>query len=95
MLVNPKRNEQFVVNCFSKKMEKNNQPSLTFNGDNVQCAISLKHLGLVFDSKLDFNEHINNNRNKYNEIISYGVFLFLARKTSLTVYKLRLRRYRL
>ena len=39
MLVNPKRNEQFVVVCFSKKMEKNNQPSLTFNGDNVQLLL--------------------------------------------------------
>lgn len=84
MLVNPKRNEQFVVNCFSKKMEKNNQPSLTFNGDNVQCAISLKHLGLVFDSKLDFNEHINNNRNKYNEIISYGEAFFVSGQENFT-----------
>ena len=84
MLVNPKRNEQFVVVCFSKKMEKNNQPSLTFNGDNVQGAISQKHLGLVFDSKLDFNEHIKKKRNKCNEIISYEEAFFVSIQENFT-----------
>ena len=31
---------------------------------NVQLATSQKHLGLVLDSKLDFNEHIENKINK-------------------------------
>ena len=29
---------------------------------NVQLATSQKHLGLVLDSKLDFNEHIENKK---------------------------------
>ena len=44
---------------FSQKRDKENYPSLTFNGDKVQSVPCQKHLGLILDSKLDFNEHIN------------------------------------
>ena len=58
-------------------------------GDNVQPAVSQKHLGLVLDSKLDFNKHINNKINKCNKIIGImkKLFLFLSQKTLLTIYK--------
>ena len=57
MLFNPDPNKQAVEILFSKKHEKDNYQPMNFNGDNVQTAISQKHLGLVLDSKLDFNEH--------------------------------------
>ena len=88
MLFNLDPNKQAVEIIFSKKHEKNNCPPLNFNGINVQTAISQKHLGLVLDSKLDFNEHISNKINKCNKII--GIMkkfpLFLSRKTLLTIY---------
>ena len=65
-------------------------PPLNFNGDRVvQTAISQKHLDLVLDSKLDFNEHIRNKINKCNNIIGImkKLSLFLSRKTLLTAYK--------
>ena len=52
-------NKQAVKILFSKIHEKDNYPPLSFNGNNLQTAISQKHLGLVLDSKLDFNEHKN------------------------------------
>ena len=55
ILFNPDPNKQAAEILFSKNHEKDNYPPLNFNGDNVQTAISQKHLGLVFDSKLDFN----------------------------------------
>ena len=55
MLFNPDPNKQAIEVCFSKKHKKVNYSSLFFNGDKVQ-----KHLGLVLDSKLGFNEHVNN-----------------------------------
>ena len=58
--------KQAVEILFSKKHEKDNYLPLNFNGDNVQTAISQKHLGLVLDSKLDFNELRNNKINKCN-----------------------------
>ena len=99
MLFNPDPNKQAVEILFSKKQhEKENYPPLNFNRDNVQAAISQKHLSLVLDSKLNFIEHISNNINKEhiankinkcNKII--GIMkkfsLFLSRKILLTFYK--------
>ena len=89
MLFNPDPNKQAVEMLFSKKREKDNYPLLTFNGDKIQTAISQKHLRLVLDSKLDFNEHISNKINKCNKVI--GIMkkhsLFLSRKTLLKNYK--------
>ena len=49
MLSNPDPNKQVVEILFSEKHGKDNYPPLNFNGDNVQTAISQKHLGLVLD----------------------------------------------
>ena len=90
MLFNPDHNKQAVEILFSKKRhEKDNYPPLNFNDNKVQTAISQKHLGLVLDSKLDFNEHISNKINKCNKIIGImkKLSLFLSRKTLLTIYK--------
>ena len=89
MLFNPDPNKQAVEILFSKKQhEKDNYPPLNFNGDNIQTAISQEHLGLVLDSKLDFNEHISNKINKCNKIIVImkKLSLFLLRKI-LQTYK--------
>ena len=67
MLFNSDFNKQAVEIIFSKNREKDNYPPLTFNGDNVQITISQKHLSLVLDSKLGFNEHISNKINKCNK----------------------------
>ena len=62
---------------------------MTFSSDKVQSVPCQKHLGLILDSKLDFNEHINNKISKFNKII--GVMKkfssTLSRKTLLTIYK--------
>ena len=50
MLFSPDPNKQAVEIIFSRKHEKDNYPPLNFNGDNVQTAISQKHLGLLLDS---------------------------------------------
>ena len=90
MLFNPDLNKRAVVILSSKQHEKENYPRLTFNDDNIQTAISQKHLGLVLDSKLDFNEHnISNKINKCSKIIGImkKLSLFLSWKTLLTIYK--------
>ena len=50
---------------------------------------SQKHLGLVLDSKLNFNEHIESKITKCNKIIGLMKKLsqFLSRKSLLTIYK--------
>ena len=69
MLFNPDPSKQAIEICFSHKRDNVSYPSLVFNDNKVQLANSQKHLGLILDSKLDFNEHIDNKINKCNKII--------------------------
>lgn len=54
---------------FSHRGNKKNYPSRKFNITNVQSAATQKHLGLIFASKLNFNEYIDNKINKCNNVI--------------------------
>ena len=62
---------------------------MNFNGLNVQTVISQNHLGLVLDSKLDFNEQISKKIYKCDKIIGITkkLCLFLSRKVLLTICK--------
>ena len=64
MFFNPDPIKQTIEVCFSHKRDKVVYPPLHFNNNDVQSANSQKHLGLVLDSKLDFNEHVNNEIDK-------------------------------
>ena len=69
MSFNPDPNKQAIEVCFSNKCDKGNYPPLHFNSTNVQVADSQKYLGIVSDSKLNFNEHIESKITKCNKII--------------------------
>ena len=66
---NPDPNKQTIEVRFSSKRNKENYPLLQFNSTDVQIADRQKHLGLILDSKLDFNEHIESKITKCNKII--------------------------
>ena len=89
MLFNPDPVKQAIEVCFSHKWDKVVYPPLQFNNNDVQSANSQKHLGLVLDSKLDFNEHVNNKINKCNKSIGImkKLSLTLSRNSLLTIYK--------
>ena len=89
MLFNPDPSKQAIEICFSHKCDNENYPSLVFNDTKVQLAHNQKHLGLILDFKLDFNEDIGNKINKFNKIIGImkRLSLFLSRKSLLTIYK--------
>ena len=89
MLFNPDPSNQAIEICFSHKPENKNYPSLIFNDTKVELATSQKHLGLILDSRLDFNEHIDYKINKCNKIIGImkRLSLTLSRKTLLTICK--------
>ena len=63
MLFNPDPIKEAIEACFSYKRHKVVYPPLQFNNNYVQSAHSKTHLGLVLDSKLEFNEHVNNKIN--------------------------------
>ena len=59
MAFNPDPTKQAVELIFSQKKTKPCHPPLSFNGAQVQLTDNHKHLGLSLDSKLTFENHIN------------------------------------
>ena len=62
---------------------------MIFNNKERQSAPAQKHLGLIFDSKLDFNQHIDDKIIKCNKIIGTmrRLSMTLFRKGLLAIYK--------
>ena len=89
MFFNPDPNKQAREVCFSNTRNKRKYPTFHFNSAKIQVADSQKHLGLVLDSKLNFNEHIESKIIKYIKIIGLIKKLsqILSRKNLLTIYK--------
>ena len=67
----------------------NNLPILTFSGEAIQSIKSHKHLGLILDSKLDFNQHLKAKIDKANMGIQVirKLYTYLPRNTLLNIYK--------
>ena len=59
MEFNPDPNKQAIELLFSCKRNSPNHSSLFFNGTVVPKVNEQKHLGLVLDSKLSFERHLN------------------------------------
>ena len=51
---------------FSRKCQKANHSSVYFNNNSLQKVLSQKHLGRYLDTKLNFQEHLNNARSNNN-----------------------------
>ena len=90
MLFNPDPIKQAIEVCFPHKCDKEVYPPLKFRNNDIQSANCQKHLGLALDSKLDFNEHVNNKINKCNKSLSTTKKLSsdLSRNSLLTIYKI-------
>ena len=84
---NPKKQAQEVI--FSKKVESNNPLPLTFNKTEVRTCQSQKHLGLVLDERLNFNEHIKSKISKCDKFIGITKILSISfpRNALLRIYK--------
>ena len=63
-------NKQAIEVRVPNKHDKEKYPSLQFNSTDIQIADSQKHLGLILDSKLNFNEDIGSKITKFNRIIA-------------------------
>ena len=58
MSFNPDPVKQAQEIIFSHKTSKRNHPGLMFNNNIVNLTTNHKHLGMIFDSKLSFDEHL-------------------------------------
>ena len=89
MQFNPDRNKQAQELNFSKKAGNQKSLDLTFNKSNMVSFPSVKHLGMLLDSRLNFNEHVHRKTNKCYKIIGLikKFSIYLPREALLRIYK--------
>ena len=76
---------------FSRKLVSNNlsHPPVNFNNSNITRCSHQKHLGVVLDSNLNFNTHIDQKIKKCNKMIGLirRISVNLPRNALFTLYK--------
>ena len=89
MIFNPDTSKQAQEVVFSRKTEKVNHMSLTFNVKPVAQTSHQKHFGLYIDEKLNFSNHIKEIISKVNKGIGIirKLRYILPRNALLTIYK--------
>ena len=90
MSFNPDPTKQAQEIIFSRKTSQRNHPGLMFNNSIVNVTSIHKHLGMIFDSKLSFDEHL---KSVLKKKISKTIGLLrklqgiLPRTSLITIYK--------
>ena len=89
MSFNPDPSKQAQEVIFSRKLKKVTHPPLVFNNANVSQRKSQKHLGIILDSKLTFEDHYKTVLSKTNRTIGLLRKLqdLLPREALITIYK--------
>ena len=83
----PKKQAQEVI--FSRKSKATSHPPLVFNNNNVMQVASRKHLGIILDTRLSFQKHLETVLCKINKTIGLIRKLqnLLPRSALITLYK--------
>ena len=86
---NPDPNKQSQEVHFSNRTNKDSSLSITFNNIKVETISSQKHLGLILDERLNFDEHLESKINKCYKVIGFLERLSnkLPRDALLLIYK--------
>ena len=79
MSFNSDRTKQAQEIIFSRKKNATTDPPLFFKSSEIKFSSNQKHLGLTLDSKLSFNEYINDKIHQANK----GVILLRKLETIL------------
>ena len=89
MSLNPDPSKQATEIVFSKKRSDIQLPALRFNDNILRPTNSHKHLGMILDSKLNFNNHLSEKINKANKGIGIirRLYKFLPRASLINIYK--------
>ena len=89
MSFNPNPSKQVQEVIFFRKRQNLNHDSIYFNYNLVQQVPSQKHLGMHLDTKLNFQEHLDNIMSKVDKTIGLlrKLQAVLQRPTLVTIYK--------
>ena len=74
-IFNPDPSKQASEVIFSRKIQNTCHPSIYFNNKSFKQVPSQKHLGLILDNKLIFQEHLQNILNRVNKSIKLNYYL--------------------
>ena len=87
MSFNPDQTKQTQEIIFSRKKNATTLPPLFFNNSEIKLSTNQKHLGLTLDSKLSFNEHINDKIHQANKGVGLlrKLQIFLSRNSLLFI----------
>ena len=90
MSFNPDRTKQAQQIVFSRKTSLRSHPGLMFNNSIVNVTSIHKHLGMIFDSKLSFDEHLKPVLKKISKTVGLlrKFQVVLPRTSLITIYKL-------
>ena len=89
MSFNPNPSKQVQEVIFFRKRQNLNHDSIYFNYNLVQQVPSQKHLGMHLDTKLNFQEHLDNIMSKVEKSIGLlrKLQAVLPRPSLVTIYK--------
>ena len=89
MQFNPDPNKQANEVIFLKKLNGISYPPVKFNNNDIAKCSDQKHLGIVLDSLLNFESHVNQKIKKCNKLIGVirRLSIHLPRTALLTIYK--------
>ena len=89
MIFNPDLTKQAQEVIFRRKLDKPVHLSPTFSNSQVSLTESQKHLGLILDNKLNFNEHLKGVLDKISKNMGliHKFQPILPRYSLLTIYK--------
>ena len=89
MIFNPDPSKQAQEVIFSRKLRNVSHPPLVFNDVNISSCKSQKHLGILLDARLTFEEHYKTILSKTNRTIGLLRKLqsLLPRAALITIYK--------
>ena len=80
MTFNSDRSKQVHEAILSRKLKKVTHPPLLFSNNNVSQVSSQKHIGVILDIKLVFEEYLKNlfNKTPFNFVVSTeNIFSFI------------------
>ena len=80
----PKKQAQEVIS--SRELNKPNHPSLNFDNTVVIQSTNDKHLGMILNTNLEFQEHLKDKLSKISKTIR-KLQKLLTRASLLTIYK--------
>ena len=89
MSLNSDHSKQAQEVLFSNKVTKRKHPNIIFNDNAVQKSANQKHLVLILDEKLTFNDHITSKLTTVNKLTSTlrKIYHHMPRDSLVTIYK--------